>query len=62
MRVAPRPGLKIRHPVTKQHVPAEGFEMPTKGIAVSFFRRRLACGDLVVVVDVKEPIPDSRGR
>lgn len=50
MIVKPAPGLKVRHPVTKQLLPDEGIEVPDGDI---FWTRVLNDGD-VVEVSAKE--------
>lgn len=50
MIVKPAPGLKVRHPVTKQFLPAEGIEVPDGDI---FWTRAVNDGD--VVVDAPAP-------
>jgi hypothetical protein len=44
MIVKPAPGLKVRHPVTKQLLPPEGIEVPEDDI---FWTRVLNDGDVV---------------
>ena len=46
MIVRPAPGLKIRDPVSRQHIPDAGVEVPDTDI---YWTRRLLCGDVVVV-------------
>ncbi|CDN60042.1 Mu-like prophage FluMu protein GP38 [Burkholderia cenocepacia H111] len=46
MIVKPAPGLKVRHPVTKQFLPPEGIEVPDGDI---FWTR--AASDRDVVID-----------
>lgn len=45
MIVKPAPGLKVRHPVTKQFLPPEGIEVPDGDI---FWARAAADGDVVL--------------
>lgn len=45
MIVKPAPGLKVRHPVTKQFLPPEGIEVPDGDI---FWTRVANDGDVVV--------------
>lgn len=45
MIVKPAPGLKVRHPVTKQFLPDEGIEVPDNDI---FWNRAAADGDVVI--------------
>jgi hypothetical protein len=52
MLVKPAPGLKVRHPETKRHIPESGCDVPE----TSYWLRRLARGD---VVRVANQIPDS---
>jgi hypothetical protein len=61
MFVKPAPGLLVRDPVTKRHLPESGKEVPEN----SYWVRRLAAGDVVLsAVDVLEvsQIPDSKGK
>ncbi len=51
MFVKPAPGLKVRDPISKRHLPASGQEVPMS----AYWLRRLAEGD---VLDVSQ-IPDS---
>ncbi|MCA7985161.1 DUF2635 domain-containing protein [Burkholderia vietnamiensis] len=51
MIVKPAPGLKVRHPVTKQFLPDEGIEVPDGDI---FWTRAAADGDVVIVAPVAE--------
>ncbi|WP_269501104.1 DUF2635 domain-containing protein [Burkholderia sp. IMCC1007] len=45
MIVKPAPGLKVRHPVTKQFLPPEGIEVPDGDI---FWTRVANDGDVVI--------------
>jgi hypothetical protein len=45
MIVKPAPGLKVRHPVTKQFLPPEGLEVPDDDI---FWTRAKNDGDVVI--------------
>ncbi|MBB5462876.1 DUF2635 domain-containing protein [Paraburkholderia sp. Cpub6] len=45
MIVKPAPGLKVRHPVTKQFLPPEGIEVPEGDI---FWTRAANDGDVVI--------------
>ena len=45
MFVRPTPGLKVQDPMTKRVLPPEGADVPES----SFWLRRLAAGDVVVV-------------
>jgi hypothetical protein len=67
MFVKPAPGLKVRDPVSKLHIPETGMEVPEE----SYWFRRLRSGDVVPaspplavapasVVSPKQ-IPDSKG-
>jgi hypothetical protein len=49
MFVKPAPGLKVRNPVTKRHLPLEGAEVPES----TYWVRRLAAGDVVQASDVQ---------
>ena len=51
MIVKPAPGLKVRHPVTKQFLPDEGIEVPDGDI---FWTRAAADGDVVIAAPVAE--------
>jgi hypothetical protein len=53
MFVKPRAGVNVRDPDSKQHIPAEGREVPES----NYWLRRLTDGD-VIVVDVGQ-ITDS---
>lgn len=54
MFVKPAEGRQVRDPVSKQHLPESGREVPE----TTFWVRRLACGDVVVVQPFT--IPDSK--
>lgn len=54
MFVKPAPGRNVRDPVSKQHLPEAGREVPE----TTYWLRRLACGDVVLVQVVQ--IPDSK--
>ncbi|WP_321865722.1 DUF2635 domain-containing protein [Paraburkholderia tropica] len=45
MIVKPAPGLKVRHPVTKQFLPPEGIKVPDGDI---FWTRAENVGDVVI--------------
>lgn len=45
MFVKPRAGLKVRDPITKQHLPETGAKVP----ASPYWLRRLEAGDVFVV-------------
>jgi hypothetical protein len=47
MIVKPAPGLKVRDPLTRQHIPETGVEVSDTD---TFWARRLADGDVVLVV------------
>ncbi|AOK33963.1 TPA: DUF2635 domain-containing protein [Burkholderia cenocepacia] len=49
MIVKPAPGLKVRHPVTKQFLPPEGIEVPDGDI---FWTRAASDGDVVIDAQV----------
>jgi hypothetical protein len=51
MFVKPAPGRKVRSPLSKQHIPETGVEVPDTD---TYWVRRLQDGD---VVEVK-PVPD----
>lgn len=52
MHVKPKPGVKVRCPETKQHLPPEGKDVQPS----SYWVRRLLDGDVLLV----KPIPDSK--
>ncbi len=52
MFVKPAPGLKVRHPQTRQHIPVEGVEVPDTD---SYWVRRLRSGDVVLVKPAAAP-------
>jgi hypothetical protein len=53
MFVKPAPGLKIRDPKSKLHIPESGAEVPEE----TFWIRRLADGDVVICEPPKsEPV------
>jgi hypothetical protein len=56
MFVQPAPGRLVRDPVSKRELPKAGGEVPE----TSYWLRRLACGDVLEVVQI--PIPDSKGE
>lgn len=45
MRVKPAEGLKVRDPISKLHIPAEGCDVPES----SYWVRRIRSGDVVIV-------------
>lgn len=49
MKIKPALGLKVRHPVTLQHIPADGIEVDANE---AIWIRRLRSGDVVPVTDV----------
>lgn len=63
MFVKPSPGVRVRDPVTKLHIPAAGVEVPES----SYWIRRLRSGDVVVAVAPvpvlnDQQIPDSEAK
>ncbi|WP_250489980.1 DUF2635 domain-containing protein [Caballeronia sp. INML2] len=58
MIVKPAPGLKVRHPVTKQLLPDEGTEVPDGDI---FWTRVLNDGDVVLADNAALPAPKQSG-
>jgi hypothetical protein len=52
--VKPKPGVYVRDPDTRQHLPESGREVQPS----AHWLRRLADGDVVVIA----PIPDSSGE
>lgn len=57
MLLAPRPGQQYRDTVTKQLVPAEGFEADPTNLDIA---RALACGDLEEVIPAKAAKPQDK--
>lgn len=59
MFVKAAPGMHVRDPATMRPLPAEGKEVPES----SFWVRRLAVGDVLliseVVIDMPSQIPDT---
>ncbi len=51
--VIPRKGLIVRNPTSKEPLPAKGFVVPLTGKEGTYWRRRLACGDVSVAVKQK---------
>lgn len=66
MKIKPAPGVKVRDPASKLHLPVDGMEVTDS----SYWQRRLAAGDVVMLQtnDVKAvtvrreaaPKPDFR--
>lgn len=59
MRVKPVLGRRVRHPVSKLPIPAEGVEVSDTD---TYWFRRIRCGDVEIVPDVvvtETQIPDS---
>lgn len=56
MFVKPAPGLKVRDPASRQHIPETGREVPDSD---SYWVRRVIDGDVIVVDSSKpaEPAP-----
>lgn len=50
MFVKPAPGLKVRDPRSKLHIPADGVEVPDTD---TYWARRVRDGDVVVVTQTK---------
>lgn len=50
MLIRPAPGIKVRHPKTHQHIPADGIEVSD---ADPYWARRLRDGDVILVKPVK---------
>ncbi|WP_322069963.1 DUF2635 domain-containing protein [Paraburkholderia bannensis] len=59
MIVKPAPGLKVRHPVTKQYLPAEGIEVPEGDI---FWTRAENVGDVVIERETAVVAPTHEGE
>jgi Protein of unknown function (DUF2635) len=53
MFVIPAPGRQVRNPITKQHLPATGAEVPES----AYWLRRVQAGDVVVA---EAPQPGSQ--
>lgn len=54
MFLKPALGLKVRHPVTKRHIPDNGIEVSDS----PYWARRLACGDVVLSKTNMLPVND----
>jgi hypothetical protein len=54
MFVKPAPGIKVRHPQTKQHIPETGLEVPEGD---TYWIRRLLDGDVLEVKPDAQPLP-----
>lgn len=52
MRIKPVDGRKVRDPVTKHHIPADGLDVPATGPASRYWLRRIRGGDVVHVAEV----------
>lgn len=50
LRVKPREGIKIRHPVTRQHIPADGIVLRELD---TYWERRRMDGDVTVTEEPK---------
>lgn len=48
MRIRPADGMIVRHPETKQPIPADGIDVDETSL---FWNRRIRQGDVVVVDD-----------
>lgn len=55
MFVIPKPGFKIRDPITKRHIPQEGAFVPDN----TYWRRLLAAGDVALSDDDVVPLKVS---
>lgn len=58
MFVIPAPGIQVRDPISRLHIPAAGKEVPES----SYWIRRISAGDVVLSVPpvvVVDQIPDS---
>lgn len=58
----PAPGLKVRDPVTKQHLDAAGQWKPMEGDAGTFWRRRIAAGEVIEVKPEAPAKPVAKGK
>lgn len=52
MRIKPKAGLRIRHPLTKLPIPETGIDVPDTD---TFWTRRLADGDVVLAEPEQAP-------
>jgi hypothetical protein len=52
MIVKPAPGRKVRHPLTRQHIPEAGIEVSETD---TYWARRIADGDVVEVKAAAAP-------
>jgi hypothetical protein len=54
MKFKPNEGVKVRDPISKQHVPADGIEVHESAPEViTFYMRRVRDGHMTVVSDAK---------
>lgn len=58
MFVKPAPGLKVRDPLSRLHLPDEGKEVPED----SFWMRRLRSGDVVRVEPQQQAAAKAKGE
>ncbi len=55
MRVRPKPGMMVRHPETKEFLPADGIDVDP---ADFYWNRRIRQGDVEIVPGIEEePAP-----
>jgi hypothetical protein len=59
MFVKPAPGLKIRDPKSKRHVPEDGIEVPDTD---TYWVRRVLDGDVVVVQPAAVKTASQKGK
>ena len=58
----PRQGLVVRDPRTNAQLPADGMNVPWIGAIGRFFRRRVNCGDCVIVNESKVSDIEDKNR
>lgn len=54
MRVRPMPGMKVRHPTTKEFLPDDGIDVDATDF---YWSRRIRQGDVEVVPGTEEDVP-----
>jgi hypothetical protein len=57
--VKPREGLTVRDPVNKAIIPAEGCNVPWIGPDGRYWRRRVNCGDVILIEVEEKPVQVS---
>lgn len=58
MFITPAPGRLVRDPITRQHIPESGADVPES----PYWLRRLAAGDVVAAAAPAPPSPTSPTR